>query len=317
MIVARAASIGYRKKNFNDSMMNVTTGAGGDVLKWAVDVRQDLLSTELMDGIRFADGEYVRDSDTFTEIPPLDVAGNQPDPIPHQNPTIATGDNVDWTDGATPRAAAAVFIGGTAIVHVRPALKELQDDLEEIHTLALQRFERDAEIHEQVEDILPYFGAVLDLKLDKHPYTIQLLELAIGFSIACHMQMKHRLNVPRPSTLDPQVQPMIPVPGHGSCPSGHATESRMVEKVFGFFLTDFMQGANGAYLTNVQEQFARHAERIAENRIVAGLHYSVDNDHGAALADQLAAHFWSRMTGRVGDNRMLGQLLDKAAQEWA
>ena len=60
------------------------------------------------------------------------------------------------------------------------------------------------------------------------PKTRQLLKLVLEVSIIIHMWIKHALACRRPVEFSPQIQPMILTPGHGSLPSGHATEAFVV-----------------------------------------------------------------------------------------
>lgn len=79
---------------------------------------------------------------------------------------------------------------------------------------------------------------------------------------------------------------MIPVPGFSAFPSGHATESRMFADVMMALL-----GQSAASPLN--NQLDRLAKRIAENRVVAGLHFTLDSTAGVTLGAGLASWFVS------------------------
>ena len=79
----------------------------------------------------------------------------------------------------------------------------------------------------------------------------------------------------RPSFLDEQITPCIPVPGHPAYPSGHATEAFSVALVLGHVEPVHAQ----AYL--------RVASTIAHNREIAGVHYRSDTLAGQRLATAL------------------------------
>jgi len=81
---------------------------------------------------------------------------------------------------------------------------------------------------------------------------------------------------------------MIPTPGHGSWPSGHATEAFAIATVLQALLP---KG------DRYKEQLERQAARIAVNRTVAGLHFPVDSAVGRLLGTALAEFFVARCRG--------------------
>lgn len=93
------------------------------------------------------------------------------------------------------------------------------------------------------------------------------------------MRLKLGFDVPRPVQLSPQIQPVLPTPGHASWPSGHATESYLMAALLNHLLP-----SDG--LRDVQ--LKRLAARVAVNRTVAGLHYPVDSAAGRLLGTSLA-----------------------------
>ena len=112
-----------------------------------------------------------------------------------------------------------------------------------------------------------------------HPACAELAQVTIEIATVLVQQLKHHLCVPRPSELSGAVNPMIPVPGHSSFPGGHALQSMAVAVAV----------ANACGETAAQQAgLHKLAARIAENRMVAGLHYPVDNDSGLALGWLLA-----------------------------
>jgi acid phosphatase (class A) len=86
---------------------------------------------------------------------------------------------------------------------------------------------------------------------------------------------KRRFSRLRPHEALPDVRPAIEVPWHASYPSGHATQARLLAQVFA---TWYPQKA---------AVFAALAQRVAQNREIAGLHYASDSAAGYALGDQL------------------------------
>ena len=89
---------------------------------------------------------------------------------------------------------------------------------------------------------------------------------------------------PRPSQLCPWLMPPIPVPGHASYPSGHATQATLLSGL----LTLVMPAAVTTPLApSGQSLLDRLAERVARNREVLGLHYPSDSVAGRRLAAQI------------------------------
>ena len=109
------------------------------------------------------------------------------------------------------------------------------------------------------------------------------MDCALTFTMVVCMRFKHAFNCPRPSEYSPNIQPMIPVPGFSTYPSGHATESRV--------FADLMVALTNRAGTPFQTQLQRLSERIAENRVVAGLHFPMDSDGGQTLGKDIASWF--------------------------
>ena len=85
-------------------------------------------------------------------------------------------------------------------------------------------------------------------------------------------------------------------PGHGSFPSGHATQVYAVAHVLRVLLgldeaTATSRPMNLAASQAVQAQLARQAARIATNRVVAGLHFPADSMAGRMLGTALGEFF--------------------------
>jgi hypothetical protein len=80
---------------------------------------------------------------------------------------------------------------------------------------------------------------------------------------------------------------MIDTPGHGTLPSGHATEAFAIAATL-----DHLVPVE-ARATDLQGQLMAMAARIAVNRTVAGVHFPIDSFAGAilgfAVADVIAA----------------------------
>jgi hypothetical protein len=167
----------------------------------------------------------------------------------------------------------------------RPQISLLRKQLDLVAGYSDLRADRGAEIIAQLGTPEHFFGTIVPLQAYDKPYTLELLATAMRFVAHVVMLIKHALAVPRPDEFTPQIQPMIPTPGHGSLPSGHATEAFM-------FATTLCRLLDAAELADVikngtGEQLYRQASRIAVNRTVAGVHYPIDSIAGAALGVSL------------------------------
>jgi len=150
------------------------------------------------------------------------------------------------------------------------------------------RDERTAEILAQLTPQFPFWNSVADLQLDRRAHTLELMWLALSFASYVEMRFKHALACARPDAYSAKVQPIIPVPGHGSFPSGHATEAYMMAHL----LENLLINGN-----ELRAQLQALAERTSINRTVAGVHFPVDSMVGRCLGNTLAEYFLT-MTGK-------------------
>ncbi|MBN8631644.1 MAG: phosphatase PAP2 family protein [Rhodobacterales bacterium] len=119
--------------------------------------------------------------------------------------------------------------------------------------------------------------------------TLFQLISALGGAIGQHY--KARFMAARPSVLEPNLRPFIPVPAHSSYPSNHALQSFLIAELFARTVPEH---------PGIPALF-RAAEEVAVNREWAGLHLPSDTEAGrklarmatpmleAVLEDQLAA----------------------------
>jgi hypothetical protein len=171
---------------------------------------------------------------------------------------------------------------------VRPTEKIFKQQLELVNNYSELREDRGAEILAQMTGCAGFFASIIGLTAHRHKYTIELVELAMSLANHVEMRFKHAFACQRPVLLSPQIQPMIPTPGHASWPSGHATES---------YLASALLQALLPHGSKFREQLERLAARIAVNRTVAGLHYPVDSAVGRLLGTSLADLMIARCTG--------------------
>lgn len=155
------------------------------------------------------------------------------------------------------------------------------------HEIAYLRRKADArgdrleEIFVQATDLFSFYESILKTREDALPRTYDLVDLILGLSHEVVMQVKFPLACPRPSEVSRQIMPMLEVPSHASFPSGHATAA--------YALSELMVLLLKLKQTNpLATRLRKLAFRIAQNREVAGLHFSVDSAAGQLLGTALA-----------------------------
>lgn len=170
----------------------------------------------------------------------------------------------------------------------RPTESIFKQQLDLVANYAELREDRGAEVLAQTGGGAAFWASIVGLTAHRHKYTLELLDLAMSLATHVEMRFKHAFACPRPVDLSPQIQPMIPTPGHASWPSGHATEA---------YMTCAVLQAVIPHGDKYREQLERLAARIAVNRTVAGVHYPVDSAVGRLLGTSLAEFFVARCLG--------------------
>ncbi|MGY3439923.1 phosphatase PAP2 family protein [Marinovum sp. KMM 9879] len=197
-------------------------------------------------------------------------------------------------DGAS--ETASVLVGtDTLFCAARPTEAAFQAQVPDVKAAADLRADRAPEILAQTGDILSFLAMPLSMNLARHKWTLELLQAVLLPVIAVEKALKNAMACRRPHEYDAQIQPMITAPAHSSFPSGHATESFAIAEVL--TLVSGSGGDTSAY----GAQMALQAARIAHNRVVAGVHFHVDNICGAALGKSLAGMLLHR-SGAVGQH---------------
>ena len=183
---------------------------------------------------------------------------------------------------------------GTALVDMTlPAQKDFAAQMPVLRVLADLREDRFPEILEQVDDLLSFYGAILQLDDSQRKWTIELLEAVVRLAILVEMPLKHGFRAPRPNLFSTRLQPPIQTPTHGSYPSGHATEAYAIATV----LQALSGGAPAAKAVADRALLFQLAYRIAENRMVVGVHFPFDSVAGAVLGVTLGEWVVAAATG--------------------
>jgi hypothetical protein len=151
------------------------------------------------------------------------------------------------------------------------------------------REERIPEVLTQIGNTYAFWGALVPLHTERMRHTREVLDAAVQFAMFVEMRFKHELACWRPVDYSPQVQPMVSTPGHGSMPCGHCVEAYVIKEVLEGLL-GFSDVPSQAQI-QLHEQFERTAARISTNRVVAGIHFPVDNVAGRLLGTALGRYF--------------------------
>ena len=163
-----------------------------------------------------------------------------------------------------------------------------ENQLAKVLTWGELREERASEILTQIDNQYCIWGSIVSFHADRMRHTKELIDAALQMAVIVEMRFKHELACWRPSDYSYQVQPMITTPGHGSLPSGHCTQAYVVYELAKALLNTMREGE--AY-RSINRQFHRVAQRISTNRVVAGVHFPVDNVAGRILGKVLGEYF--------------------------
>jgi membrane-associated phospholipid phosphatase len=182
-----------------------------------------------------------------------------------------------------------------------------QDQLAQVLNYKWNRQDRLAEIIEQQTDIMSFFALVVPMAPRTHPNFITLLHAMNGAVEKITTQAKHLMSTPRPAHLSGVINPIIQTPAHSSCPSGHATEAAALARALSALV----------YGVEMRPELNVISDRIAENRVVAGVHFPEDSVQGQALAAFLMPIFLSRLADCPTDdvNNPLGVIYAMAQEE--
>jgi hypothetical protein len=169
-----------------------------------------------------------------------------------------------------------------------PKGKPVDPTKEEIKHLVIaaqdERADALGEIVAQHDGFASYFFALLTADPALYPATNLLINIASIVAAFTVLYFKNGagkyLPRPRPSQVCPALLPPVPVPGHPSYPSGHATEAHLVE----FVLNEVFSKSDPK-----KNDLEALAARIARNREIAGLHYPSDSKAGKQLAKDIHA----------------------------
>ncbi|MDP2017401.1 phosphatase PAP2 family protein [Hydrogenophaga sp.] len=275
LLLSRAAIVGP----FNGAVLHVTEPAfdqPANLALWADGPRQEACFTQLVEGLLFKTRSGPKDA--TLEFANLQASNIQRKPL----------------------------------VRMRaPTKAQFKKQLALVAAYADLRADRAAEIVAQMTPPTAFWSSVMGLTAHRHKKTLQLMDLVFSLCVHVEMRFKHIFASIRPVAFSPQTQPMIETPGHGSWPSGHATEAFAVATFFEALLNAVPGTGSPPNGTLCHEQLQRLAARIATNRVVAGVHFPVDSAAGRLLGTALAEFLVARATGtRVHERGFDGRLFE-------
>jgi len=163
---------------------------------------------------------------------------------------------------------------------------ELQTAALELLEAAPEREERFAEILDQndAEGAINYWLGMLMIDPARHPATHLLVRIARRVGEMVVMCLKEYFHAPRPSQLCPAIVPMIDPPATPSFPAGHALQSYLISYSLYNALPNIPQSQPPVNINDPRIGLFALAQRVTENRLIAGLHFRVDNEAGEAVA---------------------------------
>jgi len=167
-------------------------------------------------------------------------------------------------------------------------LQQKGEELRAVLSMSDEREPRFVEIIDQheAEGVVKYFLGMLMIDPSSAPANYELIRVARRIGEVVVMCLKDHFHEPRPSQVCPAILPMVDPPVTPSFPAGHALQSDLIAKVIKLADRPFVQ----------EGMLFRLSHRVAENRIVAGLHYPLDNEAGV-LASQMVLNMLTEGAG--------------------
>lgn len=232
--------------------------------------------------------------------------------------TAPTGVHFGTTIAAVKGNTAGALWTVTCPLHVEPSiLAEETKRVESANEFAngpnrpkRHRTEQLAEIVVQADSAPAFLLAVVGATTTTHPYTVECLDTAAAMVSAQLHPIKHTLKAPRPVYRNARIAPLLQTPSHYSFPSGHATYAYCAAELLASLV-----GANAPDPAALREALQRAAGLIADNRVVAGLHYPADSDAGRGLGYALGR--WLVAQGSAVDTGPLASATYSVAKQGA
>jgi len=141
--------------------------------------------------------------------------------------------------------------------------------------------------------------------MDRHDYEKFKLVFYVVRDVSYFLlRDKYKFERARPTQLEPRLTHVIPIPAHGSYPSGHAGQSWAAALV--------LAAVDPAHA----EDYKKLAIQIAHHREVAGLHYPGDSEAGRLLATNTVAALMKTERIKKLFDRAVEEQQDKTEIHW-
>jgi hypothetical protein len=240
-----------------------TVGDAERQYSWGDDIRVENLVTELMQPVRLH----------------VDAAGN----FVAEHVTHAAGG-----------ACAALPI----VALTRPPKALFDRQAQTVFDMVDLRPERLTEIVNQIGIPMQFWAAILDMNPKDHRHTLDLLFVALQMLSHVNQFAKHSFACPRPSAYSPAIQPVINPRRFGAFPSGHAAEAYLVARILQRLSRQTVVVSVPPAPT-LEMHLQRLAHRIADNRVVAGVHFPIDSTAGRMVGETFAEYFVYRCEAEI------------------
>ena len=148
----------------------------------------------------------------------------------------------------------------------------LKVEIEGLLSKASRRSTRQDEIVAQSDTFVDYWYRLLMADQHRRPATVTLIQIGIAVGGTMALYWKNKYKRMRPCQAFPGLMPMISTPPHPSYPSGHSTQAHLIW----LCVRDAVP--------SLDEPLRKLAARIAQNREIAGVHFSSDTAAGVKLA---------------------------------
>jgi acid phosphatase (class A) len=155
---------------------------------------------------------------------------------------------------------------------------------------AADRDDRFAEIIDQndADGAINYWLGMLMIDPARAPATYGMIRAAARVGEMVVMCLKDSWGCPRPSYFCPGIVPMIDPPATPSFPAGHAVQAQLISKV----LEQLDNQRTTPRIPQHQLLFDL-ADRVGDNRVVAGIHFPIDIAAGKAVANECFPLLWN------------------------
>lgn len=165
----------------------------------------------------------------------------------------------------------------TALLGARPTMEKLAEQADETRRIAAARSgQQELEIEAQKEGIFNFMLSAADRSIGDLPdVAFEIFEIARNQLHYAILWQKYVYDCPRPYHVDKRVDAMF-CPAHPSFPAAHAAEAKLLQLAF-----------RELKLIDASREAAVHdmVLRIADNRVVAGVHFPIDIEAGYLLGE--------------------------------